>query len=82
MPWSPKPWEALGRAQLAAGLLPEARRSFRKAISLDRGDWHLWYELAGANTGRTQRRALRHAVALFPRSGLLSDVRDTQSGTP
>jgi hypothetical protein len=74
MPWSPKPWEALGRAQLAAGLLPEARRSFRKAISMDDGDWRLWYDLAGASTGRAQRRALRHAVALFPRSGLLASA--------
>jgi tetratricopeptide (TPR) repeat protein len=71
MPWSPKPWEALGRAQLAAGLFPDARRSFRKAISMDDGDWRLWYDLAGASTGRAERRALRHAVALFPRSGLL-----------
>jgi tetratricopeptide (TPR) repeat protein len=74
MPWSPKPWEALGRAQLAAGLLPEARRSFRRAISMDRGDWHIWYDLAGASTGQTRRLALIHAVALFPRSGLLSNV--------
>lgn len=81
MPWSPRPWEALGRAQLAAGLLPEARRSLRKAISMDRGDWHLWYDLAGATTGRAQRQALRHAVALFPRSGLLN-AGTTRSASP
>jgi O-antigen ligase/polysaccharide polymerase Wzy-like membrane protein/tetratricopeptide repeat protein len=75
MPWSPKPWAALARAQLAAGLAPDARRSFRRAISMDRGDWHLWYELAGASTGPAHRRALRRAVALFPRSGLLPDAR-------
>jgi O-antigen ligase len=79
MPWSPKPWEALGRAQLAAGLLPEARRSFRKAISMDRGDWHIWYDLAGASTGQARRRALRKAVALYPRSELISDSRTTRS---
>src|SRR2546421_209255 len=28
MPWSPRPWEALGRAQLGAGLLPAAKASF------------------------------------------------------
>jgi hypothetical protein len=71
MPWSPRPWEALGRAQASAGLLPDARRSFGKAISMDDGDWSLWYELAGATTGAAQRRALRRAVALYPRSGLL-----------
>ena len=68
MPWSPKPWEALGRAQRAAGLTPEARGSFRKAISMDRGDWELWYELASTTTGRAQHRALRRFAALFPRS--------------
>lgn len=71
MPWSPQPWEALGRAQLTAGLPVDARRSFRKAISMDRGDWRLWYELAGATTGLAQRRALQKTVALYPRSGLL-----------
>ena len=71
MPWSPRPWEALGRAQLTAGLPVDARRSFRKAISMDRGDWRLWYELAGATTGLAQQRALQQAVALYPRSGLL-----------
>jgi hypothetical protein len=79
MPWSPKPWEALGRAQLAAGLLPEARRSFRKAISMDRGDWHIWYDLAGASTGQARRRALREAVALYPRSDLISNSRATRN---
>ena len=70
MPWSPRPWQALGRAQLAAGLLPEARRSFRKAISMDDGDWRLWYDLAAATTGEAHRQALRRASILFPRSGL------------
>jgi hypothetical protein len=79
MPWSPRPWEALGRAQVAAGLLPQARGSFRKAISMDRGDWRLWYDLAGATTGPTQHRALQHAVILFPQSGLLPKVGKTRS---
>ncbi len=75
MPWSPQPWEALGRAQAAAGLLPDARNSLRKAISMDRGDWRLWYYLAGVTTGRAEQNALREAVVLFPRSGLLSSTR-------
>jgi hypothetical protein len=74
MPWSPRPWESLGQAQLAAGLLPDARRSFRKAISMDDGDWQLWYELSGATTGPAQRLALRRAIALYPRSGLLASA--------
>jgi len=71
MPWSPAPWEALGQAQLAAGLLPEARRSFRKAISMDPGDWEPWYDLASATTGSERARSLEHVAALFPQSGLI-----------
>jgi Flp pilus assembly protein TadD len=79
MPWSPRPWEALGRAQVAAGLLPQARKSFRKAISMDRGDWRLWYDLAGATTGPAQHRALQRAVSLFPQSGLLPTASKARS---
>jgi hypothetical protein len=72
MPWSPAPWDALGQTQLAAGLDRDARRSFRRAISIDAGDWKLWYDLAGASSGAARRQALRNAVALFPRSGVLA----------
>jgi hypothetical protein len=75
MAWSPKPWEALGRAQLGAGLLPEARASFRKAISMDPGDWELYYHLAGASSGGERRRALRQAERLFPEAHLLRGER-------
>lgn len=68
MAWSPKPWEALGRAQLGAGLAPEARASFRKAISMDPGDWQLYYRLALASTGAERRRALAQAKRLFPQA--------------
>ena len=70
MPWSPAPWSALGLAQLGSGLAPEARASFHKALSIDSGDWKLWYDLARASSGRARMRALGNAVALFPRSGL------------
>jgi O-antigen ligase len=72
MPWSPRPWQALGRAQLAAGFPAEARRSFRKAIAKDPGDWQIWYDLARATHGRAQRLALTHAQALIPRAHLIS----------
>jgi tetratricopeptide (TPR) repeat protein len=71
MPWSPRPWSLLGEAQLAAGLVRQARESFRKAASMDPGDWHLWYDLARASEGGARSEALRRAVALYPRSGLL-----------
>jgi O-Antigen ligase len=73
MPWSPEPWSALGLAQLGDGLAPEARKSFDKALSMDSGDWNLWYDLARASSGRARVRALRHVVALFPQSGLQAE---------
>jgi Flp pilus assembly protein TadD len=78
MPWSPLPWEALGQAQLSAGLVTDARRTFRKAISMDDGDWRLWYDLASASTGKAERRALDQAVALFPRSGLVKNASNSK----
>lgn len=71
MPWSPKPWQALGRAQLGAGLPAAARTSFRKAISMDSGDWELWYRLASASRGKARQQALRRAAQLIPRADLL-----------
>ncbi|MGZ4355886.1 MAG: O-antigen ligase family protein [Gaiellaceae bacterium] len=71
MPWSPRPWEALGRAELGAGSLRAASASFRKAISMDSGDWELWYRLASATSGVERSRALHQAARLFPRAQLL-----------
>jgi O-Antigen ligase len=71
MPWSPAPWEALGRAQLGAGLVADGQKSFRKALSMDRGDWELWYRLATASRGAVRRHAIVEAARLFPRAGFL-----------
>jgi O-antigen ligase len=71
MPWSPAPWRALGRAQLAAGFPLAARDSFRHAISMDSGDWELWYDLSRATKGPERTRALAHVAALYPHSGLV-----------
>jgi hypothetical protein len=68
MRWSPRPWVALGRAQLGAGRVAGARASFRKAVSMDRGDWELWYRLATASRGKERRHALKEAARLFPRA--------------
>jgi hypothetical protein len=78
LPWSPAPLEALGKAQATAGLLPAARSSFRDSIAKDDGNWQVWYELAGASTGKARREALRRAVVLFPRSGLLGPTHTTR----
>jgi O-antigen ligase/polysaccharide polymerase Wzy-like membrane protein len=76
MPWSPRPWVALGRAQLGAGLVSDARASFRKALSMDRGDWEPWYRLASASRGDTRRHALEQAARLFPRAESLRAAAD------
>jgi hypothetical protein len=73
MPWSPAPWAALGEAQLGAGLVRDARVSFRKAASMDPRDWHLWYDVARASSGRARLDALHRAVALYPHSRLLPE---------
>jgi O-Antigen ligase len=73
MPWSPAPWAALGEAQLGAGLVRDARGSFRKAVSMDPRDWELWYDLARASRGRGRILALHRAVALYPRSRLVRE---------
>jgi len=80
MPWSPEPWSALGLAQLGAGFRPQAKASFEKAISIDSGDWELWYDLARASSGRARVRAARRAIALFPHSGLKIAARGTSGG--
>jgi O-Antigen ligase len=80
MPWSPAPWEALGRAQLAAGYPSDAAASFRRALSDDQGDWQLWYELSTVTRGRERARSLRRVAELFPRSGLVSHAAATGSG--
>ncbi len=75
--WSPEPWQRLGEAQLGAGDTSAAAASFRKAVSKDRHDWLLWYQLASVTEGAEARRATAEAARLNPfyRS-------DVEEGTP
>jgi hypothetical protein len=66
MPWSSLPWERLAQAQLFRGERGAGLASLRKAIAKDRDNWRLWYELALASSGPTQRHALREARRLAP----------------
>jgi len=78
MPWSSEPWQRLGEAQIEQERLPEARRSFRKAIEKEPDDWLLWFRLAEASSGADRREALAEArrlnplspeIAAFPQAG-------------
>ena len=75
MPWSPEPWDALGRAQYAAGATREARSSFHRAVARDPGNWSLWFDLAVASKGVQRQRALAHASRLNPRSFQVAALR-------
>ena len=79
-PWSTEPWRRLGEAQLAQGNLAAARTSFHKAITKDRGDWSLWFDLARASTGTTQSSALAHASRLNPRSPEIAELSAELAG--
>jgi O-antigen ligase len=74
IPWSFEPWQLLGEARLAAGDLEGARASFQHALTLDRHNWSLWYELAEASSGERRARALARAAQLNPRSSEVAAV--------
>ena len=64
--WSPEPWQRLGEAQLGAGDTSAATASFRKALSKDRNDWLLWYQLSSVTDGAEARQARAEATRLNP----------------
>jgi hypothetical protein len=64
--WSSYPWQLLGEAQFQQGKLEAARKSFRKALAKDGGDWSIWLDLAVASKGEHRRRALAQARRLNP----------------
>ena len=71
LPWSPGAVAALGQAQAGAGLVADAQRTLRKAVSMDPNDWRLWYDLAQASRGSARAHALGRVANLYPRSGLV-----------
>jgi hypothetical protein len=77
-PWSSDGWRALGWAQKGGGKPVQAARSFRKAISKNRGDYDLWLSLAFATKGREQRAALAHVKELNPRLDLRAEFYEIE----
>ena len=66
MPWSHKPWQARGEAELAQGRDRAARESLAHALELDRTDWSVWYDLAIVTRGAERALALEEAKRLNP----------------
>ncbi len=66
MPWSHKPWQLLGEAELAQGRDAAARESLTRALEHDRTDWSVWYDLAIVTRGADRARALEEAKRLNP----------------
>jgi len=62
--WSPDPWRQLGDVQSARGDDNAASESYRKAISKDRLDWTLWYDLSLVSSGAEAQSALAEARRL------------------
>jgi Flp pilus assembly protein TadD len=75
-PWAAEPWRRLGQSQVATEQYAAAEHNLRKAIAKDPQNWDLWFDLALATLGNTQRRALAQAFALNPRSPELAEFRD------
>lgn len=65
-PWSSRPLETLGEAQLAAGDDAAAARTFTRALAKDPRRWQLWHDLHEADGSR---RAGREARLLNPLGG-------------
>lgn len=74
MPWSPKPWTALGSAQYAQHDILGARVSFRRAVEKDPGDWTLWLNLAAVASLKERKDALAHARRLNPHGAEITDL--------
>ena len=68
MPWSSEGWLRRGQAEVGKNQLVAAERDLTRAISMDPRNWDLWFDLALATSGRTQRHALEQALSLNPRS--------------
>lgn len=75
-PWSSTGWNRLGEAQLGQNDVPEALKSFRKALAKDPNDWDLWLDYAAAASGRERMRAFARAAALNPRAPEIRDFRE------
>lgn len=66
MPWSAAGWQRLGEAQSGLKDYAAARRSLRRGLARDPGNWVLWLDLAGATRGDEQVAAVKQVLRLNP----------------
>jgi hypothetical protein len=65
-PWSDRPWQLRGDAELEHHRLRAARADLRRAAAKDPADWSIWLNLALASSGPERRHALAEAARLNP----------------
>jgi hypothetical protein len=65
-PWSARPWQLRGDAELEHYRLRAARADLRRAAAKDPADWSIWLSLALASSGPERRAALDEAARLNP----------------
>jgi O-antigen ligase len=65
-PWSSRPWQLRGEAELERHRLAAARADLHEAAAKDPADWSIWLDLALASKGRERSHALAQAARLNP----------------
>ena len=65
-PWSARPWQLRGEAELEHHRFRPARADLRRAVVKDPADWRIWRDLVVASRGRERRQALAKAARLNP----------------
>jgi O-Antigen ligase len=66
LPWSARPWQLRGEAELARRQLAVARADLREAAAKNPADASIWLDLALASSGAERAHALAEAARLNP----------------
>jgi O-antigen ligase len=74
-PWSARPWQLRGEAELEHHQLRDARGYLRRAAAKDASDWSIWLDLALASRGPERRHALAEAARLNPLDPVIASFR-------
>ena len=74
-PWSARPWQLRGEAELEHHRLHAARVALRTAAAKDPADWSIWLDLALASSGPERRHALAEAARLNPLDPVIASFR-------